>query len=138
MKIKLLTASILAGFANALPAGAVVESDEAFKTDEFKALIAVGYAKETKEAVTHKEDGFEPVKPIIAVDDDDDDDGNDTFEAQEGDTDLLAVLEGNTKEVTEFLDELDAPALARLAVLESRGQDRKGVMAAITAAQEQE
>lgn len=133
MKIKLLTACILAGFANALPAGSVVESDETLKTDEYKALIAVGYAKETTDAVTSTPDGFEPVKPIIITEDD----GGEPFVAEEGDGDLLAVLEGNIKEVTEFLSELDAPALARLAILEARGENRKGVAEAIAAAQEQ-
>jgi hypothetical protein len=131
MRVKLLTATILIGFQNPLPSGAVVESDEAHKVREFESLIAVNYAKETTQPVTHHADGSKPVEPVLVKDDD-----APPFESQPGDIDLLGILEGTVGEVGEFISELAEGELARLAVLEARGRNRKGVLEAITAAQE--
>lgn len=49
---------------------------------------------------------------------------------------LLALLDGNTAEITEALPGLDAAQLEALELAEARGKTRKGVLAAIADARQ--
>lgn len=138
MRIKLLTASILYGFKNALASGSVVESDQEIETNEFKALINIGYAKETTEAVTAVADGHTDVLPELI------DNGDGTFTDPELEaltvdgpvSDELAkkiegVLSGTVGEVADELVALDDAELAIARKAEIAGKNRKGVIDAI-------
>lgn len=127
MKIKLLTSALVAGFSNTVPSGSVIESKDEAHIAEYKALIGVGYAEETNEAVTdvaaiHAKipgGNTPPISGIVDADDSGDD------------VDLDSILAGNVADVTASLDGLDKKQLRRLAKLEAKGKDRQGVATAI-------
>jgi hypothetical protein len=120
MRIKLLTKAIVSSFGQEpLPRSAVIESTDEAHVAEFKALVAVNYAAETKEAVTHTIDGkAQKAAGISGIDANDDA--------------HWKALEGNIGEVTDYLGTLDADGIKRVAKLEAsaKGQQRTGVAAA--------
>lgn len=52
MKIELLKTAMLGGNTNPIKRGSVIESDNPATIGEYKALVAVGYAKETNKAAS--------------------------------------------------------------------------------------
>lgn len=130
MRIKLLTASLLLGFKNPLPEGAVVESEEAPNVSEFTALITVGYAKETTAKVTHKQD-VETIAPVVV------DEPVTTYVDPEKaaiiEQAIGEVLEHNAADAIELMDTLDPSWLPAALQQEAAGKNRKTVLEAITA-----
>lgn len=109
-KYRLLTTAIVSALHinQPQPRGTVWEGAEgSSEAQEGDALVAVGFAEITNEAVTKKD------------------------ELADTDTPLLALLEGSVAEVTAALEGLDASQLKRLAKLEAKGAKRKGVADAI-------
>lgn len=130
MRIKLLTASLLLGFKNPLPEGAVVESEEAPSVSEFTALITVGYAKETTAKVTHKQDVEAIAPPVV-------DEPVTTYVDPEKaaiiEQAIGEVLEHNAADAIELMDTLDPSWLPAALQQEAAGKNRKTVLEAITA-----
>lgn len=116
MRIKLLKNALVTAISteNPVTRNTVIESDDEADVGEFKALVAAGYAKETKDAVTGAAD--EKKKAGIS--------GIDT-----SDDAHWKALEGNVEAVTEYLGTLDAAGVKRVAKLEAsaKGKQRVGV-----------
>lgn len=131
MKIEMIKKGLLSGLQNATGPGVVVESDNPATITEFKALVNVGYAKVSTKAadITIKGpiNASPPISGIVKK-------VKEASAATGDDADLLAILEGNTGEVTEALSALDKDQIARLGELEAEGGARKGVTAAINEA----
>lgn len=117
MKIELLKTCLAGNSKDPQRAGTVIESDDPVQIDNFKALVKVGYAKETNKAVTVAKDAA-PQNPA-----------NDPTEDA-----IKTVLAGNVPQVVEQIGAFNADELKRALELESAGKNREGVKDALTAA----
>lgn len=132
MRIKLLTTAMVAGLTHAIPSGTVIESKDEGVIAEYKALVNVGYAAETNEAVTDPA-GYAynvggntpPISGEVAAD---------AVDARKAaDEAHLAALEGTVGEVATYAATLDKAGAKRLGALEagSKGRQRAGVASAV-------
>ena len=115
MRIRMLKTCIVSGHRDPVRHGAVIESDEAHVVKEFKALVGVGYAVETKDAVTNTN------KPSAPK--------NDSEPMRDP---LDIILDGTVPEIEKQLESLTERQLVLLREREeARDKPRVGVIEAI-------
>lgn len=134
MRIKLLKKILITGQREPLPAKSVIESTDAHTKAEFKVLVDMGYAVETKEALTERSKGDAPENKSITGPDEaktNSDKTNSDKTVPLGEFDPAPILAGKVEDVVAALENLPVEDLIVLRAAEVAGKNRAGVLEAV-------